>query len=119
MPNPVLGPLALNLLGLEGRLDRGVLVLEADPTAGLLGQRRCGIANLLNGGSLGNAPTNRLNQWLGLFPSADRRAEHNRVLGAAVVAAPFSRVRTLPRARPSHKGPYLRQSQKRLKTSAG
>ena len=45
-----LGPLDLNLLGLEIHLNRIHLVIEANPQGGLLGQLLCGIANLLNGG---------------------------------------------------------------------
>jgi hypothetical protein len=48
-----LGPLDLNLLGLEVHLDRIVLDIDADPSGGLLGQLLCAIANLLDiGGPL-------------------------------------------------------------------
>jgi hypothetical protein len=43
-----LGPLDLNLLGLEVHLDRIVLDIDADPTGGLLGSLLCAVANLLN-----------------------------------------------------------------------
>jgi hypothetical protein len=48
--NLVLGPLDLNLLGLEIHLDTVVLDIVANPAGGLLGQLLCAIANLLNGG---------------------------------------------------------------------
>jgi hypothetical protein len=48
-----LGPLDLDLLGLEVHLDRIVLDIDADPSGGLLGQLLCAIANLLDiGGPL-------------------------------------------------------------------
>ena len=48
-----LGPLDLDLLGLEVHLDRVVLDIDADPSGGLLGQLLCAIANLLDiGGPL-------------------------------------------------------------------
>jgi hypothetical protein len=55
-----LGPLDLNLLGLEVHLDKVVLDITANPAGGLLGQLLCAIANLLNGGS-------PLNQLIGLL----------------------------------------------------
>ena len=51
--NLVLGPLDLNLLGLEIHLDTVVLDIIANPAGGLLGQLLCAVANLLNGGPLG------------------------------------------------------------------
>jgi hypothetical protein len=48
----VLGPLDLNLLGLEVHLDTVDLLIEANPAGGLLGQLLCAIANLLSGGAL-------------------------------------------------------------------
>ena len=50
--NLVLGPLDLNLLGLEIHLDTVVLDIVANPAGGLLGQLLCAVANLLNGGPL-------------------------------------------------------------------
>ena len=47
-----LGPLDLNLLGLEIHLDTVHLVIEANPAGGLLGQLLCGIANLLSLGDI-------------------------------------------------------------------
>ena len=60
-----LGPLDLNLLGLEVHLDRVVLDITAVPGAGnLLGNLLCAVANLLNGsGPLANIVT-LLNQIL-------------------------------------------------------
>jgi hypothetical protein len=51
--NLVLGPLDLNLLGLQIHLDRVVLNIIAVPGA-LLGDLLCAVANLLSGGLLGN-----------------------------------------------------------------
>ena len=45
-----LGPLDLNLLGLQVHLDKIVLDIDADPTGGLLGSLLCAVANLLNAG---------------------------------------------------------------------
>lgn len=50
--NLVLGPLDLNLLGLEVHLDRVVLDIVANPAGGLLGQLLCAVAHLLDGGPL-------------------------------------------------------------------
>ena len=64
----VLGPLDLNLLGLEVHLNQVVLHIVADPAGGLLGQLLCAVANLLNGGPLGGLLTqlaDLLNQILG------------------------------------------------------
>lgn len=44
-----LGPLDLNLLGLEVRLDQVHLVINANPSGGLLGQLLCSLAGGLNG----------------------------------------------------------------------
>jgi hypothetical protein len=44
-----LGPLDLNLLGLEVHLDQVHLVINANPTGGLLGQLLCSLAGGLNG----------------------------------------------------------------------
>jgi hypothetical protein len=50
-----LGPLDLNLLGLNVHLNEVVLDITATPGAGnLLGNLLCGVANLLNGFNLGN-----------------------------------------------------------------
>ena len=43
-----LGPLDLDLLGLEVHLDKVVLDIDADPSGGLLGSLLCAVANLLN-----------------------------------------------------------------------
>lgn len=60
-----LGPLDLNLLGLEVHLNRIVLDITAVPGAGnLLGNLLCSIANLLNGGGALNAIVDLLNQIL-------------------------------------------------------
>jgi hypothetical protein len=49
----VLGPLNLNLLGLNITLNQVVLNITAIPGAGnLLGNLLCAVANLLNGGNL-------------------------------------------------------------------
>ena len=47
-----LGPLDLNLLGLEIHLDTVHLTIEANPAGGLLGQLLCAIANLLSLGDI-------------------------------------------------------------------
>lgn len=47
-----LGPLDLNLLGLQIHLDTVHLNVDANPFGGLLGQLLCGIANLLNLGDI-------------------------------------------------------------------
>jgi hypothetical protein len=62
-----LGPLDLNLLGLEVHLNKIVLDIDADPTGGLLGALLCAVANLLNlGGPLADS-VGLLNQILGLL----------------------------------------------------
>jgi hypothetical protein len=67
--NLVLGPLDLNVLGLEVNLDRIVLDIVAVSGAGnLLGNLLCAVAGLLDGGILGNLLgqiTDLLNQILG------------------------------------------------------
>lgn len=61
-----LGPLDLNLLGLNVHLDQVHLLITADPSGGLLGQLLCSLA-----GGLGNAPAGvlarLLNQILALL----------------------------------------------------
>jgi hypothetical protein len=47
-----LGPLDLNLLGLEIHLDQVHLTIDANPVGGLLGQLLCAIANLLGPGGI-------------------------------------------------------------------
>ena len=47
-----LGPLDLNLLGLEIHLDTVHLTIEGNPAGGLLGQLLCAIANLLSLGDI-------------------------------------------------------------------
>jgi hypothetical protein len=62
-----LGPLDLDLLGLQVHLDKIVLDIDADPTGGLLGSLLCAIANLLNtGGTLADI-VGLLNQILALL----------------------------------------------------
>ena len=62
-----LGPLDLDLLGLEVHLDRIVLDIDADPTGGLLGSLLCAVANLLDiGGPLADLAA-LLNQILALL----------------------------------------------------
>ena len=73
--NLVLGPLDLNLLGLEINLETVVLDIVANPAGGLLGQLLCAVANLLSGGLGGllGQLTDLLNQILdvlrGLSPT--------------------------------------------------
>jgi len=64
-----LGPLDLNLLGLEIHLNQVHLTIDANPAGGLLGQLLCGIANLLNPFNLAqlNQLLTLLNQLLGLL----------------------------------------------------
>jgi len=71
--NLVLGPLDLNLLGLEIHLDTVVLDIVANPAGGLLGDLLCAVANLLDGGPLGGLLGNLLLQLQGLL---------NQILGA-------------------------------------
>lgn len=63
----VLGPLDLNLLGLEIHLDTVDLLIEATPAGGLLGQLLCAVANLLSGGGLLSQIADLLNQILALL----------------------------------------------------
>jgi hypothetical protein len=67
--NLVLGPLDLNLLGLEVHLDTVVLDIVANPAGGLLGDLLCAVANLLDLGPLGDLLqiANLLNQILDLL----------------------------------------------------
>jgi hypothetical protein len=69
--NLVLGPLDLNLLGLEIHLDTVVLDIIAVPGAGnLLGNLLCAVAGLLDGGGLGGLLgqlSTLLNQILGIL----------------------------------------------------
>jgi len=63
-----LGPLDLDLLGLEIHLDRVVLDITAQSGPGnLLGNLLCGIAGLLDSGGPLTTIVNLLNQLLGLF----------------------------------------------------
>lgn len=66
--NLVLGPLSLNVLGLQVNLNQVVLNITAVPGAGnLLGNLLCDVANLLNGTNLGgilNTLVTDLNQIL-------------------------------------------------------
>ena len=62
-----LGPLDLDLLGLQVHLNKIVLDIDADPTGGLLGSLLCAVANLLNtGGALADI-AGLLNQILVLL----------------------------------------------------
>jgi hypothetical protein len=64
----VLGPLNLNLLGLQVTLNQVVLDITAIPGAGnLLGNLLCAVANLLNGNASANALAGLLNQILGIL----------------------------------------------------
>lgn len=66
--NLVLGPLDLNLLGLEIHLDTVVLDIVAVPGAGnLLGNLLCAIVGLLDAPTLGQQVVNLLNQVLGIL----------------------------------------------------
>ena len=69
--NLVLGPLDLNLLGLQVHLDKVTLNITAVPGAGnLLGNLLCAVAGLLDSsqlGNLGSVLTNLLNAVLGLL----------------------------------------------------
>lgn len=69
--NLVLGPLSLNLLGLQVNLNQVVLTITAISGAGnLLGNLLCSVANLLNGGNLSgllNTVSGLLNQILGIL----------------------------------------------------
>jgi hypothetical protein len=62
-----LGPLDLDLLGLQVHLDKVVLDIDADPSGGLLGALLCAVANLLNTGGLLTDIVNLLNQILALL----------------------------------------------------
>ena len=62
-----LGPLDLDLLGLQVHLDKVVLDIDADPSGGLLGSLLCAVANLLDiGGPLADIAA-LLNQILALL----------------------------------------------------
>ena len=62
-----LGPLDLDLLGLQVHLNKVVLDIDADPTGGLLGALLCAVANLLDvGGPLADI-VGLLNQILALL----------------------------------------------------
>ncbi|HWJ81643.1 MAG TPA: hypothetical protein VNS55_05340 [Nocardioides sp.] len=68
--NLVLGPLDLNLLGLEVHLDQVVLDILANPAGGLLGDLLCAVANLLDSGPLAGLLgqlADLLNQILGVL----------------------------------------------------
>ena len=62
-----LGPLDLDLLGLQVHLDKIVLDIDADPTGGLLGTLLCAVANLLNAGGPLADIVGLLNQILDLL----------------------------------------------------
>lgn len=66
--NLVLGPLHLNLLGLEVHLQRVVLDIEATPGPGnLLGNLLCAVAGLLDDNGVLDAVTRILNSVLGIL----------------------------------------------------
>jgi hypothetical protein len=63
-----LGPLDLNLLGLQVHLNQVVLDISAQSGPGnLLGNLLCGVAHLLDSGASANAIANLLNHLLGLL----------------------------------------------------
>jgi hypothetical protein len=62
-----LGPLDLDLLGLEVHLNRVVLDIDADPSGGLLGSLLCAVANLLDAGGPLADLVGLLNQILALL----------------------------------------------------
>ncbi len=62
-----LGPLDLDLLGLEVHLNKVVLDIDADPTGGLLGTLLCAVANLLNAGGPLSDIVDLLNRILALL----------------------------------------------------
>src|SRR5215207_10470833 len=62
-----LGPLDLDLLGLEVHLNQIVLDIDADPTGGLLGALLCAVANLFNTGVITGDLAALLNQILALL----------------------------------------------------
>jgi hypothetical protein len=62
-----LGPLDLDLLGLQVHLNKVVLDITADPSGGLLGSLLCAIANLLSNSGLLTDIVNLLNQVLALL----------------------------------------------------
>lgn len=63
-----LGPLDLDLLGLQVHLDRVVLDITAQSGPGnLLGNLLCSVAHLLDSNASGNALSNLLNRILGLI----------------------------------------------------
>jgi hypothetical protein len=62
-----LGPLDLDLLGLQVHLNKVVLDITADPSGGLLGSLLCAIANLLSNSGLLTDIVNLLNQVLTLL----------------------------------------------------
>jgi hypothetical protein len=66
--NLVLGPLDLNLLGLEVHLDTVTLDIIANPAGGLLGDLLCSIANLLHSNGVLQIITDLLNEILNQFP---------------------------------------------------
>jgi hypothetical protein len=65
--NLVLGPLDLELLGLQVHLDRVVLNITAVPGAGLLGDLLCAVDNLLSGAGNLNALSQLLNNILAIL----------------------------------------------------
>ena len=66
--NLVLGPLDLNILGLQINLNQVVLDITGQTGAGnLLGNLLCAITGLLDAGSLGQQIVNLLNQLIGVL----------------------------------------------------
>jgi len=66
--NLVLGPLDLNILGLEVHLNQVILDIVAQPGPGnLLGNLLCAVAGLLDGGNINPGLANLLNRIFGLL----------------------------------------------------
>ncbi|MDQ3821026.1 MAG: hypothetical protein M3362_25555, partial [Acidobacteriota bacterium] len=62
-----LGPIDLDLLGLQVHLDKIVLDISASPSGGLLGSLLCSVANLLGTGGALSDIVALLNQILALL----------------------------------------------------
>jgi hypothetical protein len=86
-----LGPLDLTLLGLHIHLNEVVLDITAQQGGGLLGDLLCGIANLLNGGSLTDL-AGLLNQLFTLVPNL---LQNLAATGTALVSGVFNGTFTL------------------------
>jgi hypothetical protein len=88
-----LGPLDLTLLGLHIHLNEVVLDITAQQGGGLLGDLLCGIANLLNGGSLTDL-AGLLNQVVGLVQNLFQNLT---ATGTALVSGTLNGIFTLNR----------------------